>query len=110
MLKEEDYFKRVRDIAPYFESLIHELKDFSVVKDIRNFGLAGGITLEHYPSEPARRPFEVAMKMWEKGYYVRYAGDTIQIAPAFSVEETELDELFESLRDSLSQQPVGINY
>ena len=101
MLKEEDYFKRVRDIAPYFESLIHELKDFSVVKDIRNFGLAGGITLEHYPSEPARRPFEVAMKMWEKGYYVRYAGDTIQIAPAFSVEKTELDELFESLRDSL---------
>ncbi len=102
MLREEDFFQRVRDIAPYFESRIHELKECSVVKDIRNFGLAGGITLEHYPSEPARRPFEVAMQMWEKGYYVRYSGDTIQIAPAFSVEEMELDRLFDCLQDSLS--------
>ena len=103
LLKEEDVFNRVREIAPYFEARIHELRQYSVVKDIRNFGLAGGITLEHYPAEPARRPFEIAMSMWDKGQYVRYGGDTIQIAPAFAVLEDELDRLFESLEESLKK-------
>ena len=103
LLKKEDIFNRVREIAPYFEARIHDLRQYSVVKDIRNFGLAGGITLEHYPAEPARRPFEVAMRMWEKGYYVRYGSDTIQIAPAFAVQEDELDRLFDALKESLKK-------
>ena len=37
------------------------------------------------PGEPARRPFEVAMKCLELGAYVRYGGDTLQLAPPFVV-------------------------
>ncbi|MBT7880234.1 MAG: aspartate aminotransferase family protein, partial [Gammaproteobacteria bacterium] len=57
----------------------------------------------HYPGEPARRPYEVAMKMWEKGFYVRYGADTIQLAPAFTVEENEIDNLVNALADCLSR-------
>ena len=102
LLISEDIFQRVRDVAPYFEELVHDLRASSLVTDIRNYGLAGGITLEHYPGEPARRPFEVALKMWNKGFYVRYGADTIQIAPPFTVLRSELDQLFEVLKGCLT--------
>lgn len=103
LLEQENVFELVQDIAPYFESLLHGLQNSPHVTDIRNYGLAGGITLEHYPGEPARRPFEIAMKMWEKGFYVRYGADTIQIAPAFTVEKSEIDDLVNALSDCLSR-------
>jgi beta-alanine--pyruvate transaminase len=103
VLERDEMFKQVREIAPYFESLLHGLQNAPHVTDIRNAGLAGGLTLEHYPGEPARRPFEVAMKMWEKGFYVRYGADTIQLAPAFTVEKSEIDDLVNALADCLSR-------
>ncbi len=103
LLESENVFQQVNDIAPYFESLVHGLQNCPHVTDIRNYGLAAGITLAHYPGEPARRPFEIAMKMWEKGFYVRYGADTIQLAPAFSVEQGEIDNLVNALADSLSR-------
>ncbi len=102
-LEAEDVFTQVRDIAPYFEGVLHGLRNCPHVTDVRNYGLAGGISLAHYPGEPARRPFEVAMKMWEKGFYVRYGGDTIQLAPAFGVEREEIDRLISALADSISR-------
>ncbi len=62
----EDGVGRVRALAPHFESAVHGLKGVRHVADIRNFGLAAGITLAARPGEPARRPFEVAMRCWEK--------------------------------------------
>ena len=103
MLEQENVFERVQAISPYFESVLHGLQNCPHVTDIRNAGLAGGISLEHYPGEPARRPYEVAMKMWEKGFYVRYGADTIQIAPAFTVEKNEIDNVMNALADCLSR-------
>jgi beta-alanine--pyruvate transaminase len=103
ILEAEDIVNRVAQASPYFESLLHGLQNCPHVLDIRNYGLAGGITLASYPGEPARRPFEVAMKMWEKGFYVRYGGDTIQLAPPFTVEEREIDNLMNALSEVLNQ-------
>jgi beta-alanine--pyruvate transaminase len=93
---------RVRELAPYFEHQVHSLKGTKHVLDIRNFGLAAGLTLEAAPGEPAKRPFEVAMKCLDKGFYVRYGGDTIQLAPPFIVEKAELDRLISVLADALA--------
>ena len=61
--------QRVADEAPFFEALLHDaLSDKPHVSDVRNYGFAGAITLEPYPGEPLRRPFEVAIKMWEKDF------------------------------------------
>ena len=67
--------------------------------DIRNFGLAGAIQLEPYPDEPARRPGEVAKACWEKGLYVRYAGDCLALAPPFIAEKEDIDFTFNVLND-----------
>ena len=45
---------------------MHALKGRKHVVDIRNYGLAGALTLAPLPGEPARRPFEVAMRCWER--------------------------------------------
>ena len=66
ILESEELPNRVNNLAPHFSNSIHSLRDISCVKDIRNFGFAGALTLDAYPGEPARRPFEIAMRMWER--------------------------------------------
>ena len=103
VLVEEDLPQRVAAEAPYFESLLHDqLSDRPFVTDVRNYGFAGAITLEAKGDEPLRRPFEVAMAMWERGVLVRYGGDTIQMAPHFVMEREQMDQLVGTLADCLA--------
>jgi len=92
---------RVKELAPYFENLAHGLKGHKHVADIRNFGLAAGFTIEPVKGEPAKRPFEIAMQCLARGVYVRYGGDTIQLAPPFISTKDELDRLVSVLGESL---------
>ncbi len=101
LLQKEDAVGRVKALAPHFEQAVHSLKGCRHVTDIRNFGLAAGFTLAPAPGEPAKRPYEVAMAMWKKGFYVRYGGDTIQLAPPFISTRAEIDALVNALGESL---------
>ena len=101
LLEREDGPGRVRALAPFFEQAVHSLKGARHVLDIRNIGLAAGITIAPLPGEPARRPYEIAMKCWEAGFYVRYGGDTIQLAPPFISEQAEIERLINALGDAL---------
>ena len=94
---------RVKALAPHFEQAVHSLKGAKHVLDIRNYGLAAGFTIAPVPGEPAKRPYEIAMKCWEKGFYVRYGGDTIQLAPPFISEKAEIDRLINALGDALAE-------
>jgi adenosylmethionine-8-amino-7-oxononanoate aminotransferase len=75
------------------------------VLDIRSFGLAAGLTIAAYPGEPTRRPYEIAMRCWKKGFYVRFGGDTIQLAPPFIARPEEIDSLVNALGDALNEEP-----
>ena len=101
LLEQEKLPQRVAALAPYFEEALHQLNGGAHITDIRNFGFAGALTLASYPGEPARRPYEVAMRMWEKGFYVRYGGDTIQLGLPFVIEKSEIDSLVSALGESL---------
>jgi beta-alanine--pyruvate transaminase len=103
ILEKEQLPRRVADLAPYFEEGLHQLQGAPHVSDIRNFGFAGALTLQPYPGEPARRPFEVAMRMWEKGFYLRYGGDTVQMGLPFVIEKSEIDSLLSALGDTLRE-------
>ncbi|MDT8894842.1 aspartate aminotransferase family protein [Halomonas sp. I1] len=104
VLENDRLIERVREMSPVFEEALHGLKGARYVSDIRNYGLAGALQIEPYPGEPARRPFEIAMKCWEKGFYVRYGGDTIQLGLPFIVEREEIDRLINALGDALAEQ------
>lgn len=101
LMEKDNALQRVRELAPRFESAVHALQGVRHVADVRNFGLAAGITVESAPGEPARRPFEVAMAMYAKGYYVRYGGDTIQLAPPFTSTLNEINSLLDALAQTL---------
>ena len=102
VLVDEALPQRVHKEAPFFEAVLHDsLADKPFVTDVRNCGFAGAITLESYRGEPLRRPFEIAMKMWEKGFLVRYGGDTIQLAPHFVMEREQITSLIQALGESL---------
>ncbi len=103
ILAQDNLVPRVKEMSPVFENALHSLKGTQYVSDIRNYGLAGALQIEAYPGEPARRPYEIAMKCWEKGFYVRYGGDTIQLGLPFIVEAEEIDNLINALGESLNE-------
>lgn len=103
LLGREDGPGRAKALAPHFEAAVHSLKGAPHVVDIRNYGLAAGITIAAAPGEPAKRPFEIAMACWKKGFYVRYGGDTIQLAPPFISEKAEIDRLVGALGQALGE-------
>lgn len=104
VLVDEQLPQRVAQEAPYFEDLLHEqLSEKPFVTDVRNYGFAGAITLEAAGDEPLKRPFELAMAMWEQGVLVRYGGDTIQMAPHFVMQRPELEQLVGTLSDCLDR-------
>jgi beta-alanine--pyruvate transaminase len=102
ILAQENLPERVKSIAPYFEELLHSLKDCKHVVDIRNYGLAGGITIAHAVGEPAKRPHQIGMDMWRKGFYVRYGGDTVQLGIPFTSSLREIDSLINALGETLN--------
>ncbi len=95
--------QRVTQMAPHFEEALHQLKGAPHVSDIRNYGFAGALQLEPCPGEPARRPFEVALRMWEKGFYVRCGADTIQLGPPFVIATEQVDSLVTALGETLAE-------
>jgi beta-alanine--pyruvate transaminase len=103
ILVKENMPARVKTLAPYFENAIHGLKGVKHITDIRNYGLAAGLTIDSWPGEPARRPFEIAMAMLDKGFYVRYGADTIQLAPPFISTPAQIDSLANALGEAIKQ-------
>ena len=103
ILQQDNLVARVKEMSPVFEDALHSLKGTKYISDIRNYGLAGGLQIEAYPGEPARRPYEIAMKCWEKGFYVRYGGDTIQLGLPFIVEREEIDNVINAIGESINE-------
>ncbi|MBV8250363.1 MAG: aminotransferase class III-fold pyridoxal phosphate-dependent enzyme, partial [Comamonas sp.] len=101
LLEREDGPGRVKTMAAFFEQAVHSLKGHKHVLDIRNIGLAAGLSIDPLPGESAKRPYEIAMKCWDAGFYVRYGGDTIQLAPPFISEKAEIERLINALGDAL---------
>ena len=103
LLVKEDLPARVAALAPVLEDAIHGLEGKPAVLDIRNYGFAAALTLAPKDADPTRRPYEIAMRMWEKGFYVRYGGDTIQLGLPFVIEPEEIERLVGALGEALSE-------
>lgn len=103
VLETEALVDRVNTLSPHFEDALHSLKGARYVADIRNFALAGALTLEHAEGEPLLRPYQVAMGMWKRGFYVRHGGDTVQLGPPFTSSLEEVDRIVSALADTLRE-------
>lgn len=107
ILENEKLIERSAELAVILEDRVHQLKGTPLITDIRNCGVAAGLTIEAAPGEPLLRPFQIAMKMWDKGYYVRYGGDTIQLGMPFVSKPEEVDSLISALGDTINEVAKG---
>lgn len=103
VIENNHMIERVKSHASAFAERLHTLRTCPYVTDIRNYGFAGGITLEAAPGEPALRPYQVAMKCWDKGFYVRYGADTLQLGLPFTTTLSEMDAMIHALGDALHE-------
>ena len=97
--EEEGLLTRAAELWPYWEQQAHALKGLPNVIDIRNIGLIAAIELAPRAGAPGMRALEAHTKAFEKGAYIRVAGDTIALAPPLIIRKEEIDQLFEIVRE-----------
>jgi beta-alanine--pyruvate transaminase len=101
--KEECIYDRVKENAQHFEEGMHSLKGSPHITDIRNIGLAGGLTIAQRDGVVGARANDFFLKAYELGMGIRGNGDTIAIAPILTSSKQELDPIFDILQKTSNQ-------
>ena len=101
--KEEGIYDKVTSNAKYFEDGIHSLKGSPHITDIRNIGLAGGLTIAQRDGVVGARAYDFFLKAYEHGVALRPNGDTIAIAPILTSEPKNLDPIFDALQKAANE-------
>jgi len=103
LLQQEKLPERVKAMSDYFQQAVHSLKGCKHIVDIRNYGFAAGFTIAPNNGDPALRPYQIGMKMWQKGFFIRYGGATIQLGLPFTTEKSEIDSLINALGETFNE-------
>jgi beta-alanine--pyruvate transaminase len=104
LYREEALFERAEKMAQVLEGAVHALKGAARVLDVRNCGLAAGIDIEPDAQAPGRRGYDAMRALFfEENMVIRVAGDTIALAPALIVSESEIARMAESVRAVLAR-------
>ncbi len=101
ILSEEKLESRAAGLSSYFEQAAHGLKGLPMVKDIRNIGLVAGIEFEAIAGKAGAFAFAVYLKCYELGLHVRFTGDIIAISPPLTIEQHEIDRIYNTLADAI---------
>jgi beta-alanine--pyruvate transaminase len=102
--RDDDLFARARKLEKTFEDAVHGLKDTPRVIDIRNVGLAAGIDIEPDAAAPGLRGYDAMRRAFvDEDMVIRVSGDTIALAPALIVSESEIARMVESVRRVLGK-------
>jgi beta-alanine--pyruvate transaminase len=99
--EEEGLFTRAAELWPYWEEQAHALKGLPNVIDIRNIGLIAAIELAPRAGAPGARALDAHIKAFERGAYIRVAADIIALAPPLIIAKSDIDRLFDIVRDVL---------
>ncbi|MDC5486703.1 aspartate aminotransferase family protein [Acinetobacter baumannii] len=103
ILEKKNLLAQSAALAPSFEKMLHGLKGAPHILDIRNCGLIGALQLAPRDGDATIRGFEIGMKLWKEGFYVRFGGDTLQFGPMFNSTEADIDRLMNAVGDALYQ-------
>jgi beta-alanine--pyruvate transaminase len=101
VLKEEEVYRRARELSVFFEDAMHSLRGEPYVTDVRNLGLAGGLSLEPHRDGPGIRGYSLFLSAYEKGVAIRSNGDTIAVAPILTSDRRDIEAIIETVRQSL---------
>ncbi len=99
--QEECLLTRGAELADYWADAVFSLKGLPHVIDLRTMGLIGAIELEPIAGEPTKRAFTAFLNAYDKGLLIRTTGDIIALSPPLIIEKSEIDFIFDTLRDIL---------
>ncbi len=99
--RDEGLFERSAELSPYFEDAIHALKGLPHVIDVRNLGLMGAVEFEPRPDHPTGRAYDVFVECYQRGVYVRFAGETLAFSPPLIVDRSQIDQIFETVAQAI---------
>ena len=108
--EERDTIGHVRSVTPRFQERLAQLGSSTLVGEARGVGLIGALELvmdknsaEQYPAE-AKAGATLAARAQARGLIVRaLPGDVIGICPPLIITEAQIDELFDSLSEAVSE-------
>ena len=103
VFENDNMVQRAKTLSPVLEETLHSLRGTRHITDIRNFGMAGAIQLTPRDNDPTIRPFEVGVRCWEMGIYVRWGGDTLQFGPPFTATTDDIKSIAEVVGEALEQ-------
>jgi beta-alanine--pyruvate transaminase len=101
ILENENIFLAVQENSEIFEKKLSQVKSLPFVAAVKNYGLSGEITINTNENKSLLRLAHIIEKMWQKGFYLHFIGNTIQFALPFKVTYLEMDNLFNALSDTL---------
>lgn len=107
VFEKDNILEHVRDIAPYFQEKLQELKTLSLVGDVRGTGLLGCVECVTNPEDTEASEFDkqVALRVdrycYEGGLIVRPIGSMCVLSPALIITKEQIDEMVRILRDSI---------
>jgi beta-alanine--pyruvate transaminase len=101
--RDEQLFDRAKRLSSYWEDALHALRGVRHICDLRNLGLIGAIELEPRPNAPGARGYDALVTAFNRGALIRVNGDVISLSPPLIIEERQIDQLFETVRDVLTE-------
>ncbi|MEM1288464.1 MAG: aspartate aminotransferase family protein [Pseudomonadota bacterium] len=101
--RDEGLFDQAAAMEPVFADAAHSyLKDLDIVEDIRSCGLVAGIDITPVDGKPTKRAYNAMVDAYEtRDMMIRVTGDTIALSPPLTFTETEIDQTFSNLRETL---------
>jgi beta-alanine--pyruvate transaminase len=99
--RDEGLFSRAEAMEKNFEDALHSLGGEPNVQDVRNFGLIGAVELEPIEGQPTARAMHAFRRCFDNGVIIRTTGDTLAFSPPLIIEESQIEEVVECVREAL---------
>jgi beta-alanine--pyruvate transaminase len=104
LYQKEGLFQRAGEMGKVLGDAFHStFKGLPNVIGIRSLGLAAAVELASIPGTPGKRAYDIFIDCFKRGALVRPAGDVLVIAPPYIVEKSHIDQLVNTLADSVKR-------
>ena len=105
----EGLLENVKNVSPYFHERLQEFNQYEHIGETRGVGLMAA--LEMVKDKKTKEPFEGHLNMGDKvanmsidnGLICRPLGPAIVLCPQFIITKNQIDEMFDSLHNTLKE-------
>jgi len=109
VIMNEGLLENVKNVSPYFHERLQEFNQYEHIGETRGVGLMAA--LEMVKDKKTKEPFEGHLNMGDKvanmsidhGLICRPLGPAIVLCPQFIITKNQIDEMFDSLHNTLKK-------